>query len=366
MPPIFSVSGSPAGNNGTFVVSTNNEQAGYAWSVPTSPTGIVELDTVTPTSGTGGLAVTGSATPTNVPEWAFFIGTANGTELNELGAPWVNAVIEGGTPPPHNVMQAAYMPVTSTAPITASATFNGAPAVWASQLLFFGTSGTTPSIRQFENSLNGATNQVVMDSNTLAGSSMIVAFEGIITGSPRPSIYINDSQGNKYTYITSNYSETGGGGDCIIYTFMATNIVGGPLTVDFSYSNATVSGQQWAWEATNLGPVLGQPVFRQLFYQTIESNGSMFPERHTFNVLSPLTLADNIGNDSTDIGFAAVHFNQASASASWVITHNLNSFPSVAVADGSGHAVIPDITYNTLNQCTLAFNPATAGDAYLI
>ena len=57
--------------------------------------------------------------------------------------------------------------------------------------------------------------------------------------------------------------------------------------------------------------------------------------------------------------------NQTSASASWVINHNLNKYPSVVSFDSTGNQAIGSITYNSKNQLTITFSASFSGAAYL-
>lgn len=58
-------------------------------------------------------------------------------------------------------------------------------------------------------------------------------------------------------------------------------------------------------------------------------------------------------------------FTQSVASASWVVVHNLNKFPSVAVEDTGGNDIEGEIVYDDTNQLTLNFSAAFSGTAYL-
>lgn len=59
-------------------------------------------------------------------------------------------------------------------------------------------------------------------------------------------------------------------------------------------------------------------------------------------------------------------FEQAIASDTWTIEHNLNKYPSVMVVDSAGNAQIPDeIQYNSIDKITVTFISAFAGTAYL-
>jgi hypothetical protein len=59
-------------------------------------------------------------------------------------------------------------------------------------------------------------------------------------------------------------------------------------------------------------------------------------------------------------------YTQASAASIWIIVHNLGVYPSVSVADSAGTYVDGDISYDSINQATLTFSSAFAGQAYLV
>ena len=58
-------------------------------------------------------------------------------------------------------------------------------------------------------------------------------------------------------------------------------------------------------------------------------------------------------------------FEQAVASNTWVVTHNLGKFPSVMIQDSSGNQFLAPVYYNSANQLTISMNGATTGRAYL-
>lgn len=60
-----------------------------------------------------------------------------------------------------------------------------------------------------------------------------------------------------------------------------------------------------------------------------------------------------------------VIFDQAETSDTWVITHNLNKYPSVTVVDSAGTQFMAQIEYNSRNQVTVYLNGMTTGKAYL-
>lgn len=56
---------------------------------------------------------------------------------------------------------------------------------------------------------------------------------------------------------------------------------------------------------------------------------------------------------------------QSSASATWVLQHNLNGKPSVTITDLTGNKVEGNIVYNSDSQITVTFTSSVAGYAYL-
>tara|TARA_R110002096_G_C14619758_1_gene724049 strand:+ start:779 stop:1489 length:711 start_codon:yes stop_codon:yes gene_type:complete len=74
------------------------------------------------------------------------------------------------------------------------------------------------------------------------------------------------------------------------------------------------------------------------------------------------------GHEYVDAGTLGsdLNFSQAfTSTTSVVINHNLGKIPSVTVIDGSGNIVHGDIAYTDLNNLTITFNTAFAGNAYL-
>lgn len=56
---------------------------------------------------------------------------------------------------------------------------------------------------------------------------------------------------------------------------------------------------------------------------------------------------------------------QSSAASSWVVTHNLNRYPSVSVVDSSGNLVTGEVRYTSVNSVTITFSAPFSGTAYL-
>lgn len=65
-------------------------------------------------------------------------------------------------------------------------------------------------------------------------------------------------------------------------------------------------------------------------------------------------------------GLGDKHFahTQSVASATWVVNHNLNKYPSVTVVDSAGTVVVGQVAYNSTTQATLTFVGSFSGKAY--
>ena len=71
------------------------------------------------------------------------------------------------------------------------------------------------------------------------------------------------------------------------------NIVNGDLA-----SNGVGTATQALFSTAGSGT---QPVWADVWYQTVQQAGSSKTQRHKLNFLAPITAADNSGNDSTDV-----------------------------------------------------------------
>ena len=58
-------------------------------------------------------------------------------------------------------------------------------------------------------------------------------------------------------------------------------------------------------------------------------------------------------------------FNQPTPAASWLITHNLNGFPSVTTTDLTGNVILGQVQYLDANTVLVVFSQPVAGAAYL-
>ena len=72
------------------------------------------------------------------------------------------------------------------------------------------------------------------------------------------------------------------------------------------------------------------------------------------------------GADGSGAANTTVVHDQASASATWTITHNQGRYPSIDIIDSSGNHVIGDIKHNSINQLVATFDNAFAGKAIIV
>lgn len=52
-------------------------------------------------------------------------------------------------------------------------------------------------------------------------------------------------------------------------------------------------------------------------------------------------------------------------SATWVVLHNMNKYPSINIVDIANDIIMGETRYDSLNQLTITFTAAIAGKAYL-
>ena len=86
--------------------------------------------------------------------------------------------------------------------------------------------------------------------------------------------------------------------------------------------------------------------------------------------LEPRGAVSSVGNDLISLApFGSGSFEYiedfSSATATWVINHNLGKYPSVSTVDSAGSIINGAITYNNANTITVVFTSATSGKAYL-
>lgn len=79
-----------------------------------------------------------------------------------------------------------------------------------------------------------------------------------------------------------------------------------------------------------------------------------------------MTLVQQDGG-TVNITWADTNYvhDQQTASASWVINHNLGKFASIHIVDTAGDEIIGQVTYNTINQITVTFSSLVSGKAYI-
>ena len=63
---------------------------------------------------------------------------------------------------------------------------------------------------------------------------------------------------------------------------------------------------------------------------------------------------------------STVVHDQASANATWTMTHNLGRYPAIDIIDSAGNHVIGDIKHNSVNQAVATFDNAFADKAIIV
>lgn len=89
-------------------------------------------------------------------------------------------------------------------------------------------------------------------------------------------------------------------------------------------------------------------------------NGRDKVNQHPINAITGLAeFLQTIQQDSHFI------FLQKTASAEWLIVHDLDKYPSVTVVDSAGSVVVGDIEYISKNTIKVTFGAPFSGKAYL-
>ena len=89
-------------------------------------------------------------------------------------------------------------------------------------------------------------------------------------------------------------------------------------------------------------------------------------EINTKEIVAGSNISIVTEGNQTIINTATYIYEQAVASETWTINHNLNKFPSVIIVDSTGNVFYPAVEYNNNpNQCIVTMNGATTGKAYL-
>ena len=88
----------------------------------------------------------------------------------------------------------------------------------------------------------------------------------------------------------------------------------------------------------------------------IGGNGSL--DLNKYYDFATFTISSGVG----DKNFV---FNQAVASATWTVQHNLNKFPSCTMVLGTGQQGYGDVTFIDENNLTIRFASAESGKAYI-
>lgn len=78
-----------------------------------------------------------------------------------------------------------------------------------------------------------------------------------------------------------------------------------------------------------------------------------------------IELSNTGPQGSVDYSLLGMTHEQASASTTWSITHNLGYYPSITVVDSSGNVVEGSYYYPNLTTIVASFSNSFAGKAFL-
>lgn len=151
--------------------------------------------------------------------------------------------------------------------------------------------------------------------------------------------------------------------------FFITNLTAGDVTINL-YSLGTATSNR-------VGPkdfILKEGktfevkdiVFNDAFTWQLTTTGAVDYYVWTTTGFSSHSIWPQTDITVTGGGGSDAHFQheQAIASATWTVNHNLSKFPSVTVVTSAGDEVIGNVSYTSLNQVVLTFSAPFAGKAY--
>lgn len=89
------------------------------------------------------------------------------------------------------------------------------------------------------------------------------------------------------------------------------------------------------------------------------------PETHSADMIDETAERNFMTLEEKEIALTTFIYDQVSSSAEWIIIHNLDKYPAVAVVDSSGNVVVGSIQYIDKNVIILNFTSEFSGKAYL-
>jgi hypothetical protein len=136
-------------------------------------------------------------------------------------------------------------------------------------------------------------------------------------------------------------------GDCVILRYVQGNVGNGYISEKMGVDRR---GGGASGGVTSVDGLTGDVILNDVKYTA-----------QTLTTDQQTQARTNIGavNDKNYV------YTQSTASASWVIAHNLNKYPSVSIVDSGGNMVMGEITYTDVNNLTITFSASFSGKAYL-
>ena len=89
------------------------------------------------------------------------------------------------------------------------------------------------------------------------------------------------------------------------------------------------------------------------------------PETHSADMIDETTERNFMTLEEKEIALKTFIHDETTSTAEWIIIHNLNKYPAVAVVDSAGSVVVGSIQYIDKNVIILNFTSEFSGKAYL-
>lgn len=107
----------------------------------------------------------------------------------------------------------------------------------------------------------------------------------------------------------------------------------------------------------NVTTVEGKLADASQIFDSVQNKSQELINKELYNIIP------NTGGNSNNTSYLYI---QETISNKWVITHNMNKFPSVTIIDENNSLIFTDVCYDNENQITINFSKEIKGKVYLI
>lgn len=382
----FAISGSQPitalPNGGAILAAFINQTAGTFLAGPQLPpagTAPITDKVATADPASSSTITLGPVTPTIASELALLVVNQHGDSISSgPGGSWVQESTTG-----LNSQGAIFHEVlTSVAPVNPTVTYSASNTHAGLLATFFSPNGTPTIVNTTKpnTAQSVGTNTFSLSATASAGNTLLFIAIGYGFGTGFSFTNVTDNSGDTFNLVATRQAADGTG---IVACYAASNIAGGATSISYTFAGSDTSARVCVYEVTNLLPSAGQPLWRgivntdldnavfgsagggsnnagavpnpggtthtppyylgddaawhNIFYQDIQQAGATKTQRLNLNFLSPITVTDNSGNNSSDVNVPV--FGASGGS------HSTGLVPDPGSSAGTTHFLREDATW---------------------